>query len=209
MLSLKEGKKLIEIARKELDSYFKGQEIEKFDIEINKNLEKRAGVFVSLHTYPANELRGCIGIGFPISKIPLWESVREAVKASAFEDSRFFPLTKDELDKVIIEISVLTKPEMIEVRERKNPEDIFSDIEIGKDGLMLEYSGYLGIFLPQVPVEQGWDVEHYLEQLCLKAGVSPKTWKNKTCKIYKFQAQIFSEAEPRGDVREIKLKTKQ
>ena len=208
MLILKEGKKLVEIARKELDSYFKDQEIKKLDIKINKNLKKRAGVFVSLHTYPDNNLRGCIGIGFPLAKMSLLESVREAVKASAFEDPRFMPLIKDELDKIIIEISILTKPEMIKVREKK-PEDIFSDIEIGKDGLMLEYSGYVGVFLPQVPVEQKWDVEHYLEQLCLKAGVSPKTWKNKSCKIYKFQAQIFSEAMPRGEVKEIKLKIKQ
>ena len=201
MLSIKEGEKLISIARKELQGYFgKRGEVEKWDVS---GFKKKLGVFVSLHSYPSKELRGCIG--FPIAQMPLWQSIKEATKAAAFEDPRFLPLTKEEIDKIIIEISVLTNPKMIETSERKNPEDILREIEIGKDGLMMEYSGYSGLLLPQVPVEQSWDAEHFLQELCKKAGVSPKTWKNKSCKIYKFQAQIFSEKTPFGEVQEIKL----
>ena len=201
MLSIKEGEKLVSIARKELQGYFgKRGEVEKWDVS---GFEKKLGVFVSLHSYPSKELRGCIG--FPVAQMPLWQSIKEATKAAAFEDPRFLPLTKEEIDKIIIEISVLTRPEMIETSEKKNPEDVLREIEIGKDGLMMEYSGYSGLLLPQVPVEQSWDAEHFLQELCKKAGVSPKTWKNKSCKIYKFQAQIFSEKTPFGEVQEISL----
>jgi hypothetical protein len=200
MLTLEDGKKLIKIARKELDNYFKNQEVERWDIS-DKKLEKRLGVFVSLHTFPDKKLRGCIG--FPVAQMPLWESVREAVKSSAFEDPRFLPLTKEELNEIIIEISVLTESKLI---KQKNPEGILSEIEIGRDGLILEYSGFSGLLLPQVPVENKWDTEYFLQQLCLKAGVSPKSWKNKSCRIYKFQAQIFSEKSPNEEALEIKLK---
>jgi len=205
MLTLKEGEKLIKIARTELDDYFKNQEIEKWDIS---GFNKKLGVFVSLHSYPDKKLRGCIG--FPIAQMPLWESVREAAKAAAFEDPRFLPLTKAELDKIIIEISVLTKPQMIETSENhkdrgKRHETILHEIEIGQDGLIIEYSGYSGLLLPQVAIENNWDTEHFLQQSCIKAGVSPKTWKNPSCKLYKFQAQIFSEKTPKGEITEIKL----
>jgi len=84
MLTLKEGEKLVKLARTELDDYFKNQEVKKWDVS---GFKKKLGVFVSLHTYPENNLRGCIG--FPIAQMPLWESVREAAKAAAFEDPRF------------------------------------------------------------------------------------------------------------------------
>jgi len=199
MLDQKKGEKLIKIARKELVSYLKGEEVERWDIK-EKEFSKRPGVFVTLLDYPGKKLRGCIG--FPTAQMPLWKSVIELAKSSAFEDPRFAPLTKEELNDIIIEISVLTKPEQI----KSKSEDLINEIEIGEDGLIIEYSGYSGLLLPQVPVEYKWDKEHFLEQLCLKAGVSPKTWKNQKCKIYRFHAQIFSEISPDGEIQEIKLK---
>ena len=196
-MNLKEGEKLVKIARQELESYFKNEEVKKWDVS---GFKKKLGVFVSLHTYPENNLRGCIG--FPVAQMPLWQSVREAAKAAAFEDPRFLPLSKEELKEIIIEISVLTKPELI---KEKNPEDIANSIKIGKDGLIIEYSGYSGLLLPQVPVEQKWNSESFLHNLCLKAGISPKSWKNKSCKIYKFQAQIFLEKTPNGEITETQL----
>jgi hypothetical protein len=184
MLTQKDGKKLLKLARSELNNYFNGHEVKKWDIS---GFKEKLGVFVSLHDSEHN-LRGCIG--FPIAHMPLWQSVREAAKAAAFEDPRFLPLSKEELEETIIEISVLTKPELI---KEKNPEDIIRAVTIGKDGLIVEYSGYSGLLLPQVATEQKWSAEKLLEQTCIKAGVSPKSWKNTSCKIYKFQAQVFSE----------------
>lgn len=192
MLSLKEGEKLIGIARKAIELSFEDKGHERWDVS-EKALCRKAGVFVTLHYLKGRkkELRGCIG--FIKSKIPLWEAVSEAAKLAAFDDPRFPPLIKEDLEKIRIEISVLTEKKMIETKEIKKPEEILRQIEIGKDGLIVEYSGFSGILLPQVAIEHGWDAEHFLEQTCIKAGVSPKDWKNKSCKICKFQCQIFSE----------------
>jgi hypothetical protein len=116
-MNLKDGEKLVRLARQVLENYFKNQEakklqsnfrvlrnahisdIEKWDIS---GFKKKLGVFVSLHTYPEHNLRGCIG--FPIAHMPLWQSVKEAAKSAAFEDPRFLPLSKEELKEIIIEI---------------------------------------------------------------------------------------------------------
>jgi len=74
-------------------------------------------------------------------------------------------------------------------------------IKIGKDGLIIEYGVlYKGLLLPQVPVQYDWDVKTYLEHLCMKAGLFVDTWLNQKVKIYKFQAQIFMEKKPNGEV---------
>jgi len=198
-MNLKNAATLIRLAREEMNSCLEGKDVEKWDVN---GFRRKTGAFVTILRYPGKDLRGCIG--FPVSSMPLWRTIREAAKSAAFEDPRFLPLTKEELGKIIIEISIMTSPKLIK-NKRKNPEDIFPEIEIGKDGLILEYSGHSGLLLPQVPVENSWDIEHFLEQLCLKSGVSQKTWKNPSCRIYKFQAQIFAEELPNGKVKEIKL----
>jgi len=185
MLSSKQGEKLMELARKSIVSSFDNRAIQDYDINVDKKLKEKIGVFVTLTLN--HDLRGCIG--FPYPQQPLYKGVMEAAKAAAFEDPRFLPLTKEELNDLEIEISVLTKPE--EIRESK-PEDIIEEVNAGKDGLIIEYSGFTGLLLPQVATEYKWNAEKFLEQACMKAGISPKSWKNKSCKIYKFQAQIFS-----------------
>ena len=187
MLTSKQGEKLIEIARKAIISSFENKDFHEYDLKLDEKLKEKRGVFVSLHLN--NDLRGCIGFPQPI--MPLYKAVIEAARAAAFEDPRFLPLRKEELEELEIEVSVLTKPELI--KPIHGVEEISKNIELGKDGLIIEYSGYSGLLLPQVATEQKWDAGHFLEQTCVKAGVSPKTWTNKSCKIYKFQAQIFSE----------------
>lgn len=186
MLDSKQGNYLIEIARKSILSAFDSKEIRDYDLKLDKELKEKRGVFVTLNLN--NELRGCIGFPNPI--MPLYKAVMEAARAAAFEDPRFTPLTKEESKELKIEISVLTKPE--EIKESK-PEHISKDVNVGKDGLIIEYSGFTGLLLPQVAKEYKWNAEKFLEQTCIKAGISPKSWKNKSCKIYKFQAQIFTE----------------
>ena len=176
MLTSKQGKKLIDLARKSILSYFDNKDIHEYEVD-DKLFKGKKGVFVTLNLN--GDLRGCIGFPQPI--MPLYRGIIEAARASAFEDPRFLPLTHDEMGEVKIEISVLTKPKMIETKE-SNPSEISREIEIGKDGLIIEYSGYSGMLLPQVALEQKWNAEHFLEQTCMKAGVSPKSWKNKSCK---------------------------
>ncbi len=187
-MDLNKGKKLVMLARKSVESFFSKEEVK--DTEFNK----KSGVFVSIHTVDG-DLKGCIGYITPVK--PLGQAVIEISKAAAFSDPRFKPLTKKELDEVIFEVSVLTKPELIKVKDSK---EYLSKIEINKDGLILECEGYEGILLPQVPKEYNWNVEQFLDALCNKAGLLEDTWKNKKCKIYKFQAEIFKEVLPNGEI---------
>jgi len=104
-----------------------------------------------------------------------------AVQA-AFHDPRFPSLTKSEFNSIDIEISVLT-PMIIE----KNPENVV----VGRDGLYIVRGYNSGLLLPQVPVENSWDRETFLNQTCIKAGLPPGTWKEAETQIYRFQADIF------------------
>lgn len=190
MLTLKQGSKLVKLARKAIESAFSEKKLNAEEF-VEKN-----GVFVSLHTHPENELRGCIGFVLPV--LPLGEAIIRAAKAAAFSDPRFLPLQKDELREIVIEVSVLTEPKLIECKNSELPKNI----EIGKDGLICNYRGISGLLLPQVASEQKWNAMQFLEATCEKAGLPPSTWQNAECKFFKFQAQIFSEEKPKGKVVE-------
>ncbi|MFC1728227.1 TIGR00296 family protein [Nanoarchaeota archaeon] len=177
MLTQEQGKKLISLARHSIETFLSKTELELNDY---KEFSEKQGVFVTLKIN--GELRGCIGFTEPI--FPLYNAIAKAARAAAFEDPRFPSLEKEELEKIKIELSVLTKPELI---------DKDYTIEVGKDGLIVQYGTYSGLLLPQVATEQGWDSETFLEQTCAKAGLPTDTWKDRDCKVYKFQAQIFEE----------------
>lgn len=137
------------------------------------------GVFVTLHR--RGELRGCIG--YPLPMKPLWEAVREMALAAAFEDPRFPSLAREELDEVDIEISVLTVP-----RPVAGPRDV----RVGVDGIIVSRGPCRGLLLPQVPVEQGWNLEQYVSYGCRKAGLPADEWKRGVA-IETFQAVVFGE----------------
>jgi len=103
--------------------------------------------------------------------------------SAASKDYRFQPISIEELTDVKIEISVLTLPKPVK--------DI-SEIEIGKHGIIISRGSNKGLLLPQVPVEWGWDLETFLRQGCLKAGLEDNGWK-KGANIEVFAAQVFSE----------------
>jgi len=140
--------------------------------------EKR-GVFVTLHC--EGELRGCIGYPLPLK--PLWEAVAEMAVAAATEDPRFPPVGAAELGKIDIEISVLTVP-----RKVPGPEAI----QVGRDGIIISKGLMRGLLLPQVPVEQGWDLEQYVSYGCRKAGLPADEWQ-RGVQIETFQAVVFGE----------------
>jgi AmmeMemoRadiSam system protein A len=140
--------------------------------------EKR-GVFVTLHRN--GELRGCIG--YPLPMKPLWEAVPEMALAAAFEDPRFPAVSAGELGEIDIEISVLTVPQQVD-----GPDEV----RIGSDGIIISKGFQRGLLLPQVPLEQGWDLEHYISYGCRKAGLPADEWK-KGVRIETFQAIVFAE----------------
>lgn len=144
-------------------------------------LKTVCGAFVTLHEN--GELRGCIGHITGVK--PLCEGVKELALSSAFKDPRFRPLEKDELDKVDIEISVLTPP------QRGTPEDV----EVGTHGILLQAGRRSGVLLPQVPLEQGWNRLEFLDNTCRKAGLPAGCWKDKSTELYLFSAIVFGEKE--------------
>lgn len=186
-LTLKQGTKLVQLARNVI--------FDKVEEAPSEEFEEARGVFVTIYSYPKKELRGCIG--FPYPTHPLWMAVTEGAKAAAFSDPRFEPLGKNE--KFIIEVSVLTKPEPIKADD---PEEYPKKVKIGEDGLIVEKGAYSGLLLPQVFPEWNCDGKSALGMTCEKAGLPSGEWKTGSCKIFKFQAQLFIEETPKGPIKE-------
>jgi len=193
MLSKSYGIELVKLARQTVSDYFKSREL---TIKQTKFKQKR-GVFVSIHSHPDHKLRGCIG--YPYPTLPLGEALQRAACSAAFQDTRFLSLSEDELNDVIFEVSILTEPKLIKV---KNPKQYLKKIKIGKDGLIMECNLHKGLLLPQVPLQfkPRWDIETFLEHTCIKSGLLPDMWLDPRVKIHKFQCQIFKEKTPSGQI---------
>ncbi|MEM1524875.1 MAG: TIGR00296 family protein, partial [Nitrososphaerales archaeon] len=131
-----EGEYLVKIARATVESYVRDGKIIKLPSDIPSKLREKAGVFVTLNKIVSGEkvLRGCIGL--PMPNKPLIEGLIEAAISSAVEDPRFPPVSPNELDDIVIEVSVLTPPELIRV---KSPKEYLSKIKVGRDGLIVEW----------------------------------------------------------------------
>jgi len=200
-ITLDEGKELIRFVRRVIEAHFKGEEEKVKNSPPNVDvLKEERGVFVTLKTYPKNELRGCIGYIEGI--MPLRRAIPEIAISSAFYDPRFPPVRRNEIKDLVVEISILTKPELIKIKN--GPEEYINEIVIGRDGLIVESGVRKGVLLPQVPVEWKWNKEEFLSHTCMKAGLEPSAWrKSKDIKLYKFSAEIFAEKEPMGEVVKI------
>ncbi len=175
--------KLITLARAAIETAFTKKEL---DLEPYKELKDERGVFVTLTK--EGELRGCIGYIKPIG--PLYEGIVHAARAAAFDDPRFPRLEPEELGAIRVEVSVLTPASPVEVEK---PEEYLKKITVGTDGLIIKHGFHTGLLLPQVPIEYGWNVETYLEHLCLKAGLPREAWRDKKTEISAFQAEVFEE----------------
>jgi uncharacterized protein (TIGR00296 family) len=204
-LSLKEGEFLIRLARNTVKTYLETGKIVKAPENTPRKLFEHCGVFVTINSLKGGEkkLRGCIGYPHPTS--PLVEAVIDSALSAATRDPRFYPLSLAELCNVVFEVSVLTPPEAVEA---ENPKEYLAKIKVGEDGLIVEKGFYKGLLLPQVPVEWEMCEEEFLCQCCVKAGLPPDSWLTKDAKIYKFQAIIFEEETPQGEVKRTHLREK-
>lgn len=143
---------------------------------------EKCGAFVTLHISGA--LRGCIGYIQGVKSIP--ETVEEMARAAAFRDPRFSALRPEEFEAMDIEISLMSPLE---------PVNDVSEIVVGRDGLIVCCGHRQGLLLPQVPVEQCWDLDTFLEHTCYKAGLPGSAWRQKDTMIQKFSCQVFGEKE--------------
>jgi uncharacterized protein (TIGR00296 family) len=99
---------------------------------------------------------------------------------------------RDELDHIIIELSILSISERVK--------DPLKEVVIGRDGLYIVKGLFSGVLLPQVPIDYCWDVETFLGETCIKAGLDPTCWLENDTEIYRIPGKIFSEKNPRGEI---------
>jgi len=180
MLNSEQKKKLLNIARKTMESYVKEGKIPEFE-ESDPALMRQEGAFVTLHK--KGELKGCIGN--IVGSQPLWLTVRDMAIESSTHDQRFDPVTPDELKDIKIEISVLSEPKRVQN---------INEIKMGVHGVIVRRGSNGGVFLPQVATETGWSRDEFLSNLCAhKAGLPADAWKDKNTELYSFTAQVFGE----------------
>ena len=143
-------------------------------------IEQERGAFVTLTKH--GQLRGCIGYVAPIK--PLYLTVRDVATMAALRDTRFHPVTTDELGDLSYEISVLSP-----LRRVRDVEEI----RIGRDGLLIHGDDHEGLLLPQVASDEKWDRPTFLEEVCYKAGLSAHAWQSPDSDLFRFTALVFGE----------------
>lgn len=179
IMTEEDKRSLLQIAKASVEAKVRGEHLE--DLRVASDfLNSKRGAFVTIKK--GNDLRGCIGR--IISDEPLYKVVREMAGQAAVADSRFMPVTSEELARLEYEVSVIGPLEKIS--------DPYKDIVLGAHGVQIRQGFRSGIFLPQVAKENGWDLETYMNELCAdKAGISKDAWKNGGAEVYRFTADII------------------
>jgi AmmeMemoRadiSam system protein A len=177
VISPEDRRRLIDLAHRALEARVRHAGLP--DIDSTLAPDVRRGAFVSI--FYDGELRGCLGR--LNSQLPIARLIAQLAQAVADSDPRFDRVTPQELAGIGFEISVLTREREIESVD---------EIEIGRHGLIVEQGTSRGLLLPQVPTEQGWDRDAFLDHTCLKAGLTADAWR-RGARIFVFEAEIFGE----------------
>lgn len=177
-----ERQELLTIARLSVESAVRNRKPYEPPAPSSSSLLQERGVFVTLTKH--GQLRGCIGYTSPL--LPLYVSVRDVAAYAALRDPRFPPVRSSELSDLEYEVSVLSP-----FRHVLDPKTV----QVGQHGLLIRRGGEEGILLPQVPVEQGWDRNTFLEQVARKAGLEEEAWRDESADLFTFTALVFSDHE--------------
>lgn len=181
MLTDDQRTRLLSIARRSIEAALEGRRFELEVDQLDDALRRPSGAFVTLNEM-SGDLRGCIGSIKPVA--PLARAVASSAVSAAIRDPRFFPVRREELTDLHIEISVMSP--IVPVSD-------VEEIEVGRDGLIVSRGNRAGLLLPQVASEYGWDRDTFLRQTCIKAGLPPDSWRSPDCRIEKFSAEVFGE----------------
>jgi hypothetical protein len=182
-LTGREKDELLKIARSSVETAVRERKMYLVGSTGLPRLEEARGAFVTLKEH--GELRGCIGYITPVK--PLAETVRDVAAYAALEDHRFQPVSTAELPLLEYEVSVLSPlRRVLDIKQ----------IKVGKHGLIMKKGDIEGLLLPQVPVEERWDRDTFLEETCIKAGLPPQAWKDDDTDIFMFTALVFNEHIP-------------
>jgi len=179
-LTDQEKAELLAVARNSVEHMIQKKEPYAPAPSTSETLNREYGAFVTLTERGA--LRGCIG--YTSAMKPLYMTVRDTATLAALRDPRFPPVSASELPQLAYEISVLSPLRRV---------TDFEQIKVGRDGLLMKNGEFEGLLLPQVPVEQKWDRQTFLEQTCVKAGMTPNCWKDENTDIFGFTAVVFNE----------------
>jgi uncharacterized protein len=194
-----EGEAAVRAARAVVEAAVSGDDRNP-KLSLPESFDHRAGVFTTLNTHPEGKLRGCIGFADPV--MALKEGLATSARAAATEDGRFERVVKAELSSIVVEVSLLTPPRPIDA---ERPEDRLKAVIVGRHGLIVRRGRRGGLLLPQVATDWDWTAEEFLEHTCEKAGYEPDFWKSPEATVLTFEAEVFGEESPRGDVRRHEL----
>ena len=187
-----EKNELLALARKSVEYAVREKKAYEPTASTSEGLNQERGAFVTLKE--SGELRGCIGYTSPLK--PLYMTVRDTATLAALRDSRFQPVSASELPQLEYEISVLSPlRRVLDIRQ----------IKVGQHGLLMKNGAYEGLLLPQVPVEEKWDRQRFLEETCAKAGMRSGCWKDENTDIFMFSAVVFGENKPQALMPETPL----
>jgi AmmeMemoRadiSam system protein A len=179
-LSGHEKSELLALARKSVEYAVREKKAYEPAPSANESLIQERGAFVTLKE--SGELRGCIGYTSALK--PLYITVRDTATLAALRDPRFPPVSSSELGQLHYEISVLSPLRRVtDLRQ----------IKVGQHGLLMKNGDHQGILLPQVPVEEKWDRQTFLEQTCVKAGMRKGCWRDDDTDIFMFTAVVFGD----------------
>jgi hypothetical protein len=179
-LSGPDKSELLALARKSVEYAVREKKPHEPAPSTNESLTQERGAFVTLKE--SGELRGCIGYTSALK--PLYLTIRDTATLAALRDPRFQPVSQSELGQLHYEISVLSPLRRVtDLRQ----------IKVGQHGLLMKNGDHQGLLLPQVPVEEKWDRQTFLEQTCLKAGMRGGCWKDDDTDIFMFTAVVFGE----------------
>jgi AmmeMemoRadiSam system protein A len=177
-LSSDDRRALLGRARHAITQAVRSQSIADFPAPAGR-LAERGGAFVTIHC--ASRLRGCVGR--TDRTLALAEVVAQCAIGAALRDARFRPMEPVEIDRMSIEISVLSELQPL----------THDGLEAGTHGIVVCRGERRGLLLPQVAAERGWSIERLIEETCRKAGLEPSAWRDPETQILGFTAEIFSE----------------
>lgn len=162
-----------------------GSALDKVEISLeppSSHLAEPRGVFTTICL--RGQLRGCVGYVVPATS--LFRAVAETARAAAFEDTRFLPVTREEVLELEVSLSILSPLTAIQAE----------CVQVGRHGLLVSQHGHRGLLLPQVPIEHGWDRLTFLEQTCRKAGLAIDAWQHGAA-LEAFTAEVFGDRDPK------------
>lgn len=185
VLTPEEGAAALALARQALEAAVRN---ERFSLpSLPPVFREKRGVFVTLTE--GGELRGCIGLPYPV--MPLAQALQEAAASAALQDPRFPPVEPEDLPRIHVEVTVLSVPAPVS----GPPEGREVCIQVGTHGLIARGLGRSGLLLPQVATEYCWSACEFLDHTCVKAGLPPGSWRSPKVEVLTFEGQIFHEQE--------------